>query len=117
MSSDGTALFDGAYSPSFSLNLDNAFEYQVMEVVAMFRQKNAQYAGDSADVEQAFVDIAADAGTTPLDACETLGAKHRLSIKRFMKDRRRSTYSDDGFLDRAVYAIHALCLYRREVNQ
>lgn len=100
----------------FVLDSENEFEAAVIKIVEMFRTKNGNYARPGMDIFQGLIDIAADAGLTPLVSGETLMAKHRLSVKRYLSTWLASKETDDGFLDRAVYSIINLCLYMREAQ-
>jgi hypothetical protein len=116
--SPGQQAMFGEWQPEtldFTLNPRDPFEAELIEIAKMYRIKTAEYA-NSDDPEQAFTDIGHDVGQEPLTVCETLGAKHRRSIGRYLRTRERTKGSDDAFTDRAVYAVHSSLLYRRETH-
>jgi hypothetical protein len=89
------------------------FETCVNAMLAMHNEKKQAY-GSEMDSMQNFYDIAATTGVTVLQAVEVLLGKHQSYIKRFLsEDRSRDKYSDDAYLDRAVYAVLAYVLYQR----
>lgn len=99
---------------SVTLNPDNEFESALIEMVEMHRAKSKVYGTDN-DPMQNFLDIAYNTGLTPLQACEVLLGKHHAAIKQWWNQDESyfDTRSDDGYLDRAVYGVIALVLYKR----
>lgn len=97
----------------FMLDPASEFEAALIEVVEMFRVKNGGYARPGMDLFQGFTDIANDTEQRPIVVAEVLMSKHRLSVRRHLSNWERDKQTDDGFSDRVVYSIIALCLYRR----
>jgi hypothetical protein len=59
-------------------------------------------------------DISNSTGCGVLGAAEVLLGKHQSYIKKFLNNNlSRDKYSDDAYLDRAVYAVLAYVLYQR----
>ena len=101
-----------------TLDPDNEFESAIIEIVSMHRAKAEHYASDH-DPCGNFGEIAKAEDITPLQACHHLGAKHRNQAKRFVNEglaAERTSYTDDAFLDGAVYGVLDLILYRRQVK-
>jgi hypothetical protein len=110
-----------------TLNPDSEFERALVSLVKTHREKSEGY-GSSDDPFQNFLDNSWMNSITPLHACEVLLNKHQ-SFLRQWRARTHNTAvvtatemvphtegSDDAMLDRAVYSVIALCLYRRELN-
>lgn len=101
------------------LNVDDEFEAAVADIIKMHRKKSVAYGTDE-DSLQNFYDAADIAETTPLRECEAFMRKHLAALKNWWRSEKNvdvnpapNRYSDDGYLDRAVYSIIALVLYRR----
>jgi hypothetical protein len=97
------------------------FERALMSLVKTHREKSKGY-GSESDPFQNFLDNAWMNGVSPLLACEVLLNKHQSFLRqwRTRADRADPTHtegSDDAMLDRAVYSVIALCLYRREEDE
>lgn len=98
------------------LNPDDEFEATIMQIVEHHRVKKAEY-GDEGDSNQNFYDIAEMENVTPLMACDILLAKHQSFLKQWKRrGEATASYVDDAYLDRAVYSILALVLYKREYD-
>lgn len=95
------------------LDPNDEFESVLADMVSMHREKTKAY-GARGDALQNFYNIAAAEGISPIAAAEYLAAKHKSVIREFVNgDQVHNKYSDDAFLDRAVYAVLSLILYRR----
>jgi len=99
---------------TLTLDPNDEFEAAVHAIVEHHRVKAAEY-GTEGDSNQNFYDIADQMATSPLDACDTLLAKHQSFLKQWRHRGEAGTeYVDDAYLDRAVYSILSLVLYKRE---
>lgn len=106
--------------PTITLDSANEFEAVLIDIVSMHRIKAASYGSDS-DPMYNFV-IGGDAtNQTPLRYGEALMQKHSGAIRQWFgrhqdpkTNPKHTPTSDDGFLDRAVYAVLQLALYRRD---
>jgi hypothetical protein len=101
------------------LNPDDEFEAVLLDMIKMHRKKSVAYGSDE-DPFHNFYDSADMAETTPLRECESFMRKHLAALKNWWRSEQTVTmnpvpnrYSDDGYLDRAVYSVIALVLYRR----
>lgn len=101
------------------LNPEDEFEAVVIDVVKMHRRKSAQYGTDTDPLDN-FAVGAFQTSSTPLRYGETLLAKHSGALRNWFareadhgRDPQPNTGSDDGFIDRAVYSLIQLVLYRR----
>lgn len=104
------------------LNPENEFERAVMDLVKTHRAKSQVYGGS--DPYANFYMGAMMSDTTPLRQVEALKNKHEAALQLwysrhqdFASDPDATTGSDDAMLDRAVYSIIALVLYRRSMAQ
>jgi hypothetical protein len=97
------------------LDPDDEFESALMSLVEHHREKALEYGGE--DAYQNILDIADMESLTPLQACDVLLAKHQAFLKGW-KTRGTATasYVDDAYLDRAVFSVISLVLYRREYD-
>lgn len=101
--------------PEDAIVLDSSDEFEsiVGKMVEMHRTKSKAY-GARGDKLQNFYNIADAEGISPLTASEHLAAKHKSVIKEFVNsDAAHTKYTDDAFLDRAVYAVLSMILYER----
>lgn len=96
-----------------TLDPNSEFEAALIDMVRMHREKAAAYGTDK-DPMQNFYNIAGITFATPLQACEVLLAKHASVVKGFLESGKIDKYSDDAFLDRAVYGVLSMVLYARE---
>jgi hypothetical protein len=95
------------------LNSNSEFEAALIEIVKMHREKTKAYGGNG-DPFNNFTEVGAAEGIKPLQAAAIMGAKHRAVKAKFIHKKQTITsYTDDAFLDSAVYAVIDLCLYRR----
>jgi hypothetical protein len=86
----------------------------VMSASNMHLQKSKVY-GDKVDPYMNFKLGAIITHTTPLDQGEALMAKHQSAITLWRgRELPHNEASDDSYIDRAVYGIINLILYRRE---
>jgi len=99
------------------LDPEDEFERIVSEMVEMHRTKSKAY-GARGDKLQNFYNIADAQGIGPLTACEHLAAKHASVIREYVNDEGApaTKYTDDAFLDRAVYSVLSKILYERGKN-
>lgn len=116
--STGSVVGAESGKPVEFLNPDNELEAALIDIVRMHREKSGAYATEE-DTFQNFLDIANQTGTHPMEAADTLLAKHQAYIT---KCARNWTYPDnkythDAYLDRAVYGIIAYCLYLRYIAE
>jgi len=101
------------YDASITLDPSSEFEAALMSVVRMHREKSKIY-GTEEDALWNFYDGAQRLNTTPLDVCISYATKHESALRRWMNGNRKKTKaSDDAALDRAVYAILFLIIYKR----
>lgn len=102
---------------NFTLDPKNEFEAAVMQIVETHRVKAKQYGRDGED-HQNFYDIADLEACSPLQACDNLLAKHISFLKqhKWRDGESDPNYVADAYLDRAVYSLIALVLYRRETD-
>jgi len=101
---------------SFALDPSDEFEATLMQLAEHHRVKRAQY-GSEEDAMENFYLIAEMEACSPLQACDNLFSKHQAFLtmhKRREGEGSDPKYVDDAYLDRAVYGILSLCLYRRE---
>lgn len=101
------------------LDPTNEFEAALIDIVQTFRAKSVGYAGED-DPFFNFVEAARSLGTTPLRQGEALLAKHSAALRKWWQSEpavarnpTATSFSDDGYLDRAVYSIILLVLYQR----
>jgi hypothetical protein len=89
------------------------FETCINTMLQMYNDKKKAY-GSEEDSLQNFYDISNSTGCGVLGAAEVLLGKHQSYIKKFLNNNlSRDKYSDDAYLDRAVYAVLAYVLYQR----
>jgi hypothetical protein len=97
--------------------LDPEIEFDAV-LIAMKKTHDQKSQGYGTEDEslQNFFDIARQMNLTPLQACETLLAKHQSALKQWFAGLFpvHVPTSDDAFLDRAVYAVISKVLYDRE---
>jgi hypothetical protein len=105
---------------AITLNKESEFERALISLVQTHREKSKGY-GSPKDPFQNFLDNAWMNSIPPLLACEVLLNKHQSFIRQWRertlvsgKSSPHTEGSDDAMLDRAVYSVIALCLYRRE---
>lgn len=103
------------------LNPEDEFEAVLIDIVNMHREKSKAYGTDK-DALWNFYDGAARLGLHPLIVCEAYRTKHESALANWRQELRNNgtaahtRYSDDGHLDRAVYDILSLVIYRRETT-
>jgi len=105
---------------TLTLDPSDEFEATLMQLAEHHRVKRAQY-GSEEDAMENFYLIAEMEACSPLQACDSLFAKHQAFLtmhKRRLQEDLDSDpkYVEDAYLDRAVYGILSLCLYRRELD-
>jgi hypothetical protein len=105
---------------SLTLDSSSEFESALVEILKMHRIKSAAY-GTSDDPLQNFTIGGSATNQTPLRYGETLLQKHAGALQLWFRRQpdwtvnpEHSPTADDGFLDRAVYGILQLVLYRRD---
>jgi hypothetical protein len=108
-------------NPQVTLNPDSEFERALTSLVKTHREKSKGY-GSESDPFQNFYDNAWMNSISPLLACEVLLNKHQSYLRQWRTradraDPGHTEGSDDAMLDRAVYSVIALCLYRREEDE
>lgn len=116
---------------SFALDPKDEFESVLIDLVQFQRTKRAQYGSDQ-DFLWNFYEIGRASNLTPLRAGEVLKNKHESALRKWWqdfdedqaRDRMIGSFegpadplptgaSDDAYMDRAVYGILLLILYRR----
>jgi hypothetical protein len=103
-----------ALSNPLVLNPDDEFDAILIDLKRMHAKKAKQY-GTESDPHDNFYDGAIRLHTTPLDVCLTYATKHESALRKWLDgDRLHETAaSNDAVIDRTVYAILFMILYRR----
>lgn len=98
------------------LDEDDPFESILIDLVKTNRVKGMQYGDAGGDPFHNFYEIALATGLSPRQVCEVLLQKHQGQIKKYFGSRTHTPGVDDAMIDRAVYAIISIELYRRELH-
>lgn len=113
--------YNGEKLPENVMILDDTDEFEavLIDLVKHQREKRKQYGSDK-DFLWNFYNIAERCHLTPLKVGELLKSKHETTLEKWWGTYGTSINpahtpgSDDAYIDRAVYAILNLILYRRE---
>ena len=98
-----------------TLNEDDPFERILVDLVKTNRVKGMQYGDAEGDPFNNFYENALATGLSPRQVCEVLLQKHQGQIKKYFMSGAHTPGVDDAMIDRAVYAIISIELYRREL--
>jgi hypothetical protein len=96
------------------LNPDSEFDAVLIELKRMHDKKSKTYGTDE-DPFNNFYDGAQRLHTSPLDVAIAYATKHDSALRKWLdkETREPNTASNDAMIDRAVYAVIQLVLYRR----
>lgn len=100
---------------SFELDLDDPFDQIIKDMVVTNRKKRADYAGDSHWLQN-FYDTAYQLSGTGGQSCELLIATKQARLRVLLDPKSNRSPAneaiEDTLLDRAVYSVLAVGLYR-----
>lgn len=105
--------------PKETLTLDSndEFERHIIDIVMMNRRKRADYANESNIYNNFdYVERATQGMVTALEYCDIMVTMKNGRIMNLRGREATNETVEDTYIDRAVYAILALGMWRREVS-
>jgi hypothetical protein len=101
-------------SKRITLDPTDEFEEQLIQIALMHREKAEQY-GSAEDALNNFYVAAVHLDCTPLLAAIAFQAKHEARLTKWLRDECPTDGAgvEDMFIDRAVYSVIQLVLWRR----